>query len=59
VAIRCLIRYARRFKPDEMSQFSGEIDTSLQTIFDMLEKTPLDCMFLPIEAISAFSKLNE
>ena len=25
----------------------------------MLERTPLDCMFLPIEAISAFSKLNE
>ena len=59
VATRCLLKYTRKHKGDELQQYEEKFEKILEPLLGMLDKAPLDCVSLPIEAISAFSKLNE
>ena len=59
MAIRTLVRFARRFKDGQLSQFEDRLPLILEPLLDLLDKAPLECKYLPVEAISTFSKLNE
>ena len=59
MAIRTLVRLQRRFKNAELSQFEEKLPLVLEPLLIILEKAPLECKYLPVEAISVFSKLNE
>lgn len=59
VAIRTLIRYSRKFSDDQLGQFEGQFTSVMEALLELLDRAPLECLFLPIEAISTFSKLNE
>jgi len=59
MAIRTLIRFSRRFKEQNLSQFEGKFELILEPLLTLLDTAPLECKYLPIEAISTFSKLNE
>ena len=59
MAIRTLIRFSRRFKHAELSQFEEKLPMVLEPLLIILDRAPLECKYLPVEAISVFSKLNE
>jgi len=59
MAIRTLVRFARRFKDGQLTQFEDRLPLILEPLLDLLDKAPLECKYLPVEAISTFSKLNE
>lgn len=59
MAIRTLIRFSRRFKEQHLSQFEDKLPLILEPLLSLLERAPLECKYLPVEAISTFSKLNE
>jgi len=59
MAIRTLVRFARRFKADQLSQFEDKLPLILAPLLNLIDKAPLECKYLPVEAISTFSMLNE
>ena len=59
MAIRTLVRFARRLKDQGLSQFENKFQLILEPLLSLLDRAPLECKYLPIEAISTFSKLNE
>ena len=59
MAIRTLVRFSRRLKDQNLSQFENKFQLILEPLLSLLDKAPLECKYLPIEAISTFSKLNE
>jgi len=59
MAIRTLVRFSRRLKENNLSQFEDKFQLILEPLLSMLDKAPLECKYLPVEAISTFSKLNE
>lgn len=58
-AIRTLVRFARRFKDGSLSQFDDKLTLILEPLLQLIDKAPLECKYLPVEAISTFSMLNE
>ena len=60
VATRCLIKYARKIKPDVLY---ASIQTHFEVILDeltgLLDSTSMDTIYLPIEAFTQYSRLNE
>ena len=59
MAIRTLVRFARRFEEAQLQQFEAQFQVMLEPLLFLLDKAPLESKYLPIEAISTFSKLNE
>ena len=59
IATRCLIKYTRKLKTEQLKEYEQKFEKILEPLLTMLDKAPLDCVALPIEAISAFSNLNE
>lgn len=59
MAIRTLVRFSRRFNETQLAQFSDKLPLILEPLLNLLDTAPLECKYLPVEAISTFSKLNE
>ena len=59
MAIRTLIRFHRRFKDQQLEHLQDKFTLILEPLLLLLDKAPLECKYLPVEAISTFSKLNE
>lgn len=59
IAIRCLIKFSRRFKGEELAKFASKFETILDPLLGLLNSVSLECMSLPIEAFAQFSKTNE
>jgi len=59
MAIRTLVRFARRVGEQQLVAFEQLLGEILKPLLTLLDQAPLDCKYLPIEAISTFSKLNE
>lgn len=60
VAIRALIKYSRKAKPETLQLLVGDIfEAILDELTNMLATSSMDTIHLPIEAFTAYSKLNE
>jgi hypothetical protein len=59
MAIRTLVRFSRRFNDSQLKQFEDKLPVILEPLLTLLDTAPLECKYLPVEAISTFSKLNE
>ena len=59
ISTRCLIKYTRKFKEEELQEYEAKISKVFEPLLALLDTAPLECISLPIEAISSFSKLNE
>jgi hypothetical protein len=60
VATRALIKYSRKVKPEALQIMVGEIfEAILDELIGMLDTASLDTIHLPIEAFTAYSRLNE
>lgn len=60
VSTRCLIKFSRKLKP-EVLQFniSEKFENILDELTGLLDTSSLDALYLPIEAFTAYSRLNE
>lgn len=57
-----MTRFGRRFKTEqllEMFNDKAKLAEILEPLLGLLDKAPLECKYLPVEAISTFSMLNE
>jgi hypothetical protein len=60
VATRALIKYSRKVKPEALQILVGEIfEAILDELIGMLDTASIDTIHLPIEAFTAYSRLNE
>ena len=59
MTIKALIRFSRRFKEAKMDEFENKLELIWEPLLALLDTAPLECKYLPVEAISNFSKLNE
>ena len=60
VATRCLIKFSRKIKPDQlMPIISSKFEDILDQLTSLLDSPSLDTIFLPIEAFTQYSRLNE
>jgi hypothetical protein len=60
VATRALIKYSRKVKPEALQIMVGEIfEAILDELIGMLDTASMDTIHLPIEAFTAYSRLNE
>ena len=59
MAIRTLVRFSRRFNDSQLKQFEDKLPVILEPLLTLLDTAPLECKYLPVDAISTFSKLNE
>jgi hypothetical protein len=59
MATRTLIRFHRRSKDQQLDHLQDKFTLILEPLLLLLDKAPLECKYLPVEAISTFSKLNE
>lgn len=60
VATRALIKYSRKVKPEALQILVGEIfEAILDELIGMLDTASMDTIHLPIEAFTAYSRLNE
>jgi len=59
IATRCLIKYCRRFSKDQLIEKASKFELILDNLLALLDAASLDCVYLPIEAFSTFSKINE
>ena len=54
IATRCLIKYTRKFKTDQLKEYEEKFEKILEPLLGLLNTASLDCIHLPIEAISAY-----
>ncbi len=60
VATRCLTKFSRKVKPDIMTTIISEnFEKILDQLTTLLDTTSLDTIYLPIEAFTQYSRLNE
>jgi hypothetical protein len=59
MATRTLIKYTRKIKNEELLANSTKFERILKPLMLLLDKAPLDCLYLPIEAFATFSKINK
>ena len=59
IAIRTLVRLYRRFKDKNLAPLEQRFESILEPLLTLLDTAPLECKYLPVEAISNFSQLNE
>jgi len=59
IATRCLIKYSRKFKSEELQQFAPKFETILDSLLFLVDTATLEYAYLPIEAFQTFSKINE
>jgi len=60
VAIRVLVKYSRKVSKETQAQlYEQNLEKILDQINFMLDKCEIESIYLPIEAISQFSRINE
>jgi hypothetical protein len=60
VATRCLIKYSRKLKPDVLQSIISErFEDILDQLTALLDTSSLESLYLPIEAFTSYSRLNE
>ena len=60
VATRSLIKYSRKVKPDILQALVGErFENIVDELANLLDSASLDTVHLPIEAFTAYSRMNE
>lgn len=58
-AVRNIIRFSRKFPKDELQELAGRFEAIYDPLLELLDMSSLDCLFLPIEAFTTLSKINE
>jgi uncharacterized membrane protein YheB (UPF0754 family) len=60
VATRCLIKYSRKLSSDELTlKLNDKFEQILDELTGLLDSSSIDTLYLPIEAFSSYSKINE
>lgn len=59
VATRCLNKYSRKIKKDLQIYEQSKFEKILDQLTQLLEYASFESMYLPIEAFTQYSKLNE
>lgn len=60
VATKCLIKFARKLKSDILTMIiKDKFEQILDQLTGLLDTTSLETIYLPIEAFTQYSRLNE
>lgn len=60
MATKTLIKFSRKIKSDVLQVMIGEVfEQIIDQLTGLLENASMDIIHLPIEAFTAYSKLNE
>lgn len=60
VATRSLIKFSRRVKPETLTEVMGDsFELLVDELAALLDRASVDTVHLPIEAFTAYSRLNE
>ena len=57
IALKTLVKFVRKLKPEDLSQVSEHLEKVIHPSVILIDRAPLDCLYLPIEAFALFSKL--
>ena len=58
-AVRTIIKFSRKFSKEELQQQSERFEAVYEPLLELLDACSVDCLFLPIEAFTTLSKINE
>lgn len=60
VSTKCLIKFSRKLKTDVLSSIiSKQFEIILDELVTLLDSSSLDTLYLPIEAFTSYSRINE
>lgn len=59
VATRCLVKFSRKTKLDNTILASDVFEKILDNLTALLDYISFECIYLPIEAFTQFSRINE
>ena len=60
MATRCLVKFSRKLKPDLLASIiKPKFEEILDHLTGLLDNASLDTLYLPIEAFTSYSRLNE
>lgn len=58
VALKTLLKFTRKVKPEEAAAFQDVLNSVVPAVIKMIEKTSLETLYLPIEALALLSKIS-
>jgi hypothetical protein len=59
VATRCIVKYSRKVKIDSLLLDSSKFEKILDNLTGLLDAISFESIYLPIEAFTQFSRINE
>lgn len=58
IALKTLLKLARKLKQDEIATNQAILSSVVASVVKLVDRAPLDTMYLPIEALALFSKIS-